>query len=623
MTFPAFNTPRWSRRLLLLALGLALVGLFLDQVPELGDRYRVVKDVQNMYRMARYRDPALFANDPMPGFGAVDVEILGRPIVFYPRNLGYGLLLYLPALVVDYLWLIKGLGFGLMAVTVVYLFKLGQAVGDNLAALSLSLLFAFFILAADQSIALATGLQRAFAVPLLFIFVYYMARRQYVGAGLALVAAPLFYLPDLPLIALAYGLSLVGVGRGRNRRKWAAFGLSAALAALVVGLALGVEYGWLPFSGVNRSLPEPVHHLGRGDVFYHSQEYAPLFFAFPLLGRAGILDSGADTINMIVLLVLGGLVYKTVGAASLRRVPGVVWYLLAAAVIMYVASLVAIFGLSSTALYYPSRYTRSTLFVVMLCFVGLNWPQFVRRVPAWLGRNRRLVIFFVLSFGLFMAGAYLLFPARLLLIPLLVLLGLVVAGVLAPLGGSALFWLAGRGREAGLALPLLVGLLTLVTGGVYIRTLGLKYINPTEGERAVYEFVATLPPDVLVAGEPQVMVGIPLFARRTVLLSALQPSRSAPILDWFDAQYAESGRAVLDFCRRYEVDYLVLDSRVYSPEYLAEGKFFYRPWNDRIIDLVAGRSDFVLPRLEPVFAGGPWRVVRCDADSLLSAQEGP
>jgi len=384
------------QKLLLLVLILALAAVLLDMIPELGDKYRVIKDVQNLYRMARYQDPTLFVNDPQPGFVPLEVPVFGRPVILYPRSLGYGLIFYLPSLLVDYIWLIKGLGFGLMALCVIYLFKLGLFVGGKATALSLSLLFAFFILAADQSISIVTGLQRAFAVPLLIMFLYHMSREQYVGAALILFASTLFYFPNFPLLVVTYGLTLVRFQRpwrvslDFTPAKWRPLLGGLLLSGLVVGLAVIVEYDWWP-RGIHGPVPaqEPaatsaaVETPSEAGPFYYSQGYAPLFFG-PLLGRAGILDSGVDVINLVVLLLFGILIYKTIGWPAVQRLPGVFWRLLAAGGILYVASTFAIFGLSSLALYFPSRYTRSSSFVVALCFVGLNWPEFLRRFPGWM-----------------------------------------------------------------------------------------------------------------------------------------------------------------------------------------------------------------------------------------------
>jgi hypothetical protein len=258
--------------------------------------------------------------------------------------------------------------------------------------------------------------------------------------------------------------------------------------------------------------------------------------------------------------------------------------------------------------------------------VGLNWGDFLEKAPSWFRRKAPLLIFFVVSLTLALVVTYLLFPTRLLLFPLLWFMALILSGMSVVLGGSSLFWLTRGGkrlRGAGrFVIPLAMGIIAVSAGVFYIRTLGIRTINPSDAERDIYEFVSSLPKDAVLVGDPVVMSGIPLFSQRSVLFRDLHPdiNPNAPIfiLEFFDAQYAESPEVMLDFCQRYRISYLVLDTTDFTPDYLAKGDFFYQPYNDRIVEMVAGRSDFVLPRLQPIFASGPFVVIKCDTETLLA-----
>jgi hypothetical protein len=300
--------------------------------------------------------------------------------------------------------------------------------------------------------------------------------------------------------------------------------------------------------------------------------------------------------------------------------PGALWRLLTASFIMYAVSLFFVFGLSSFALYLPSRYTRGTLFLGPLFFVGLNWVEFLNKLPGWMRRNARLLIFFTVSFGLTLVAVYAFSPDRLLVVPSLWFVGLMVSGILAPLGASSLFWLATGNLKNIVRWSTLfaVGIITLSLGTAYIKILGAETTNPSGHEQDIYEFVASLPKDAVFAGDPDIMTNIPLFSKRSVLFRELFPKMNAPIVEYFDAQYAETPQTTLDFCQRYHISYLVLDTRDFDPDYLAKGDFFYQPWNDRIVEMVAGRSNFVLPQLQPIFASGPFVVIKCDEETLLT-----
>jgi hypothetical protein len=628
---PDLSVPKRDHRLLALVLVASLLMNFWSQSPHLRDRYRVARDVQNFYWTARARDPTLFATDSIyiVGKQLIEVNVLGFPVLLLPVSLGYGLLFYLASSAIDYIWLSKWLGLVLMPLCVIYLFRLGKRVGGNFTAVSLSLLFAFFILASPLSISIASGVQRALAVPLLIVFVHYMSNEQYVGAGLAILISALTYLPNFPLMTLAYALALVKIERpfklswAITRSKVMPLVGSLLPSALVVGLALAVQFELLAPVTHTASLPDIGDNVPISqDPRYQPGGYAQMFIAFPFLGRAGLFDTGGDAINFLVLLIFGFLIYRIVGPRSLQRLPGVCWRLLAASAIMYAASLFFVFGLSSFALYLPSRYTRVTLFLLALCFVGLNWIDFLEKAPNWFRRKAPLLVFFVVSLSLVLVATHLLLPARLPVLPLLWFIGLILSGISAVLGGSSLFWLAKGGVRLGGAarfvIPLAVGVITVSLGAVYIGTLDIKTTNPSDPERDIYEFVGTLPKDVMLAGDPEIMTNIPLFSKRSVLFRELHPRNSVAILDFFDAQYAESSGTVLDFCQRYDVSYLVLDTTDFNPDYLAKADFFYQPYNDKIVEMVAGRSNFVLPRLRPVFASGPFVVIKCDTETLLA-----
>lgn len=426
-------------------------------------------------------------------------------------------------------------------------------------------------------------------------------------------------------MVLTYGLSLIAferpfkVASSVNWSKLVPLVVTLFLSSGVIVLALADHLGLLPpnppaFPPTQVGSDLPVMQ----DPAYQAGGRTPLFIGFPFLGRAGIFDTGHDVANFLVLLILSFFIYKTLGRDSLRRIPKEIWYLVAAGFIMYFISLAFIFGLNSFALYLPSRYTRSALFLAGIFFVGLNWVDFLPKFPRWLWFKRRSIIFFLGILGLALGGVYLLSADRRLIIPIFWFIGLIFSGILVPLGGSAVFRLVlGHPLLKGAArwfVLLVVGGLTLYLGTVYIDVLGVKTTNPSSEERAVYRYVATLPKDAVLAGDPDLMTNIPLFSKRSVFFRGLFPRRDAPISDYFDIQYSESLPPVLDFCQRYQITHLVLDTREFEQEYIARGEFFYQPWNDEIIKIVSGRSDFVLPKLPPIFSSGPYRVIECKAE---------
>ncbi len=618
-------------RLMALTLLVALLLTIWTFSPLLSDKYLAVNDVRNYYWMARAQDPTLFARDYIyfAGGDLIEKDILNFHIVFDPFTLGYSLIFYLCSSVVDYVWLIKLSIPILTAVCVIYIFKLGCFLDNGLTALSLSLFFIFFMLASPQSISLATGLPRAFVMPLMIPFLYYLVSQKYLKACLMIFMSTLFYLPAFPPMVLAYGVSLFGfkhpikVSLAISKNKIFPFIATLVFSSFIVALALAAQLNLLPTPDV-----EPLNTsvtLDWGDSLTNNPAFQgggamPLFIGFPFLGRAGVFDTGADVINFLVLAILSFLIYKSLGPKSWRHIPGGVWGLLIAGLVMYALAVYTLLSVGTTALYLPSRYTRSTLFLSLLCFVGLNWIAFLKVLPQWLLRNIRLIIFFFVTFGLALALVYLFSSNRGLLIPTLWLVGVILLAILVPFGVSVFFWLVTTPRlmkkRKYWGGVLISGIGFFMLGMLYVWTLGLKTPNPSLSERALYEFVATLPKDAMIAGDPEVMTNIPLFSKRSVLFRALFPSPNAPFIEYFDAQYAENVEPIIHFCQRYKVDYLVINTAQLTPDYIAKQKFFYDPWNDAIVERVADHSNFIMPHLEPVFASGPFRVIKCDPETM-------
>ena len=85
-----FESSKWTSRFLILVLLLSLVLVLWSQSPYLWDKYRVIKDVQNFYWMARYWDPDLFPVDHvyLSSGRVIELDVLGLPFLLYPASLG-------------------------------------------------------------------------------------------------------------------------------------------------------------------------------------------------------------------------------------------------------------------------------------------------------------------------------------------------------------------------------------------------------------------------------------------------------------------------------------------------------------------------------------------------------
>jgi hypothetical protein len=634
-----FNQSQWTRRLALVLIMLSLLAVCWVEGTALFDRYAVNEDMRNYYWMARFQDPSLFANDPLATDVVTDLNVLGHTVVVYFRSLGYSLLFYLLSFVIEPIWVSKLLVFVLMPLSVVYVFGLGRLLRDNVTGLLLTLLYIFFIMSSPSSVSLITGLQRAFTMPLLVAFLYYLLRLHYWAAAGVVVLGGLFYLPVLPITALTYAFSFVRIDWPvkvtwqLSRHKVVPFLVAIVVSAALVAPAFLVEVQ----ASATNSESQQVRILD--DPMYQKGGRAALFTVYPLLGRAGILDEGWDVLNNLVLLLTVICIWAVVGNRSLR-LNVEVWYLLLSGLVLALASWFTISVLSSFLLYYPSRFTRGTIFLFTLCFIAWNLPDFVRSVALSLRRNVRRLVWFLIGLEVILivmpllaldrygAGSMLGVSNARTLLPMLggvtVLVGVALLARSSPPQSHGLQFAAGRiGRVLTVTISVMGVLMVVVLAALYMYAVGHGFLEPSADERALYEFLHTLPKDTLLAGEPGMMSSVPLFAKRPVLFSTEDiGGNDQAILDFFDAYYAETADAAGTFCRQYGVDYLVVNQGLFTQEYLAQRRvFFFEPYNDHIVAAVTWRTDFALnniPDDRKLFQSGPLFVVKCDEEMFAN-----
>ncbi len=163
-----------------------------------------------------------------------------------------------------------------------------------------------------------------------------------------------------------------------------------------------------------------------------------------------------------------------------------------------------------------------------------------------------------------------------------------------------------------------------ILAGLRLQDVGLKDFS---AYRPLYAKLVQTPKSALIAGHPNLMDNVPIFAQRRVLAGyeLAHPwskgywQQIRPRLeDLFTAYYAADPRVVQDFCRKYQVSFLVVDDRHFTPEFLAGGRFlapfnlplqtdgkriaervdcpFFAPFDAEIRGLAQGRRRFVLLR---------------------------
>lgn len=171
-------------------------------------------------------------------------------------------------------------------------------------------------------------------------------------------------------------------------------------------------------------------------------------------------------------------------------------------------------------------------------------------------------------------------------------------------------------------LPVAAVALVAVLAGLRLQSVGLKDFS---AYRPLYAALAQTPKDALIAGHPNLMDNVPTFAQRSILAGyeLAHPwskgywEKIKPRLEeFFTAYYATDPQVVRDFCRKYQVSFLVVDKRHFTPAFLAGGRFlapfnpplqtlgprtgervvcpFFAPFDAQIRLLAQGQPGFVL-----------------------------
>jgi hypothetical protein len=154
----------------------------------------------------------------------------------------------------------------------------------------------------------------------------------------------------------------------------------------------------------------------------------------------------------------------------------------------------------------------------------------------------------------------------------------------------------------------------------YIVTVDPLTVRVDATVMPLYRYLQTLPQDVVIAGHPVEMDNIPLLARRKVLANqelalpyytgyyAVVRQRLHDVLL---AYYADDVQQVRDFVARYGVDYILLNTRHFEPDFL-RGPIYHEPFNSVLKQRLATRQRFVLPQGlvgQRVYAHGPYALL--------------
>jgi hypothetical protein len=199
------------------------------------------------------------------------------------------------------------------------------------------------------------------------------------------------------------------------------------------------------------------------------------------------------------------------------------------------------------------------------------------------------IIFFILA-NIFMLSLF--EPSRYLLVSLPVFLIIVVSICLAGYVN-----LSTTQKARGSICILLFLLLSILFSGK------IKPAYTTIEDVKLFNFLERIPKNSLIAGHPFVLDNIPLITKKRVFLTS---EASLPYFKkyytvvqkrtygFFKAYYSTSLDLVINFCRKNNINYLIVRKDDFSKKYLEERNFYYEPFNNFIARLTEGRNEYAL-----------------------------
>ncbi|MBK8901476.1 MAG: hypothetical protein IPM53_09860 [Anaerolineaceae bacterium] len=594
--------------LLWTALGLGLLVALWLQWLLLTDAFKVNDDLRNLYWLHRMIDPTLFANDTLVGHQLMELEFLGQSFVISKFSPGYGILFFLSGLTNSVILFSKLLIFPLMLISVFYLFRLGQTFTTEKNALVLCIGFIFLNLIFSSNISVTAGLQRSFALPLLIALLYYLTRQHYWRAALVVFLSSTIYPPIFILGAATFGLSLVHVSWGSQGKRFSIqwkpllpLGTAVFLSALLLLPALLAQGS----DQVASSIDQTSSFFDLGPL---TEGRYPLFTVFPYTGPGGLFVFGSDALNAVILVFLA-LGMKFLLKSQSRPLPPIVLVLLSASLICFVLAWLGIFLTKSFPLYFPSRYTQTTIVLASLFYLVLNGKAAMHHAAKIISEYSRKPVTLVASVTLLMAPVivygWFRFPDRQLFFNFsiafallwLVLVTLLLVRNLRKEPSPSSQVAAANATSISTRSWVVLGFCIFVGLAIYGRILD-ENADPPEADHVLFAYLQTLPKDSRLAGNPCSLDNIPLFAQRMILFSCETPHTNQLLMqEALESYYAADRQTVNQFCQKYEVDYLLIHQDTFADRYIQEGAFLFEPFDTQMQQILATRRDFALENI--------------------------
>ncbi|UCG23064.1 MAG: hypothetical protein JSW55_12965 [Chloroflexota bacterium] len=585
-----------GRVLLLLALLLS-VGLALwVQWPRLMNPINTQDDFRGYYWFNAFQDPDLYPDIVNPAtyriteFQLFDLEVRLPLYILSSLRAAYHLFFFLASPVFSPILFNKLLIFPLILFLTYFAFRIGQELKGNWTGFALAMTFVVFNLASADSISVASGMPRAFAMPVLLALIYYLMMQRYMAAGIVIAISGIIYAPVFVLSLVTFILAILGAlraGRIKLRFGWqtiVVFLVLGVVSLIVVPKAARVAtLFWsslLANVGTWGLLNDPLYTTGGR---YH------LFEQYFIVGRGAMFTKFSNFWQTLALFLFA-LGSWLLTPRRQRIFPKPLKQLLIAAVACFIAAWAAIILASNLTLYYPSRYLRATLPIVLIIVTVTNLEQALMSARVRLkSLTPSLRITVALVLAVWTVGLALLsrqelspfftsIPDRnvewLLIIASAFAVGALMLVIFGSIRAGDESWSTSWSRQL---VTVLVVCLLAGAGVFYVtgRDAGHGFLPISTSQLEYLDFVQTLSKDSKLASGSCVLDNIPMFARRQALWTCenISASKQVMIVDTLKAYYAASLDSVLNFCRQYEVDYVVVSKEAFEESQVKVGDY--------------------------------------------------
>lgn len=469
---------------------------------------------------------------------------------------GFIFLYYLLSFIINPIIIGKILSSILFAISSLYVFKLVKYITTNYTGFLAALIF---MITPTYLNRMDGGLPRAFGYPLVIIFLYYLIKKEYLKSSLTLVLQSLFYPMIFFIGMLTYLFTFIKIENKKisldksiGKRKFFIYAVLISVFILCGKYILSYN----PSIGTTVSRKQMV-----GDPAYYVGGRLPVLPISPLLrGIARTVDKGTFLSNILIkypenILIKSGILNGNG--------------------LFFITILFLLFEIFRKKLSFHSEILFLFLSSVLMYEISN-----------------------LLLLKIFLPMRYLEYS-----VPIISLI------VYSTVIGQLITKLKDARTKKGFQIIVI----TLVLLNYNIREKNMGLIDMSRN-KDLYEYLNSLPKDVMIAAHPYLADGIPTFARRKVFIKY---ELSHPYFDkyweiiknrtfdFFNAYYSEDLLSIYKFCEENRIDYLVVHKWHFTKEYLMSKRIYFEPFNSYVIHITKRRRNFALkdiPEEDKLFA---------------------